>query len=26
VKIGMPVKVVFKLSEGGAPVPMFTPA
>jgi len=26
VKIGMPVKVVFKPSEGGAPVPMFTPA
>jgi uncharacterized OB-fold protein len=26
VKIGMPVKVVFKPSEGGPPVPMFTPA
>jgi uncharacterized OB-fold protein len=26
VRIGMKVKVVFKPSDGGAPVPMFTPA
>jgi uncharacterized protein len=26
VKIGMPVKVVFRPSDGGPPVPMFTPA
>ena len=26
VKIGMKVKVVFKPTDGGAPVPMFTPA
>ncbi|MSQ88420.1 MAG: Zn-ribbon domain-containing OB-fold protein [Betaproteobacteria bacterium] len=26
VKIGMPVKVTFKPTEGGPPVPMFTPA
>ena len=25
VKIGMPVKVVFKPTDGGPPVPMFTP-
>ena len=26
IKIGQPVRLVFKPSEGGAPVPMFTPA
>jgi uncharacterized OB-fold protein len=26
IRIGQPVKVVFKPTEGGPPVPMFTPA